>query len=151
MNSLIEQPKAAAEAKAKAAPLPQVLVVDDEECMSTVFQRALPPSRYAVTFITDGHQALELAATREFDLAFVDYFLAEMNGAEVAQKMRELQPKLKTVLMSCYAEINKSLKLELAGASAFLAKPLFSAEFTADIQKVVEQVLPAPKRQKAGF
>lgn len=131
-------------------PLSRVLVVDDEDFMFVSFRRALPSSRYATTFVNDGHKALELAATHEFDLAFVDYFLAEMNGAEVAHKMRDLQPKMKTVLMSCYSELDQSTNLELSGASAFLVKPMHTAEFSSDIARVVEGLLPAQDRQRAG-
>ena len=147
---MTEQPNTRAEAGPSAAPLPQVLVVDDETVMFRTFERALPPSRYAVTFVADGHEALQLAAARRFDLAFVDYFLAEMNGAEVAHKMRELQPALKTVLMSCCDDVDQNASLLLSGATAFLTKPLFTVEFTADIQRAAEQVLPAPGRLNLG-
>jgi CheY-like chemotaxis protein len=134
----------------QGALLPRVLVVDDEAFMFAPFRRALPPSSYAITFVEDGHEALKVAAAHEFDLAFVDYFLAELNGAEIAHKMRDLQPKMKTVLMSCYSEIDQSAKLELAGASAFLAKPVYTVEFSAEISRVAEELLPAQKRQRAG-
>jgi CheY-like chemotaxis protein len=147
---MIEQSNAPAGAGTQATPLPQVLVVDDETVMFRTFERALPSSRYAITFASDGHEALQLASSRQFDLAFVDYFLAEMNGAEVAHKMREMQPKLKTVLMSCYDELDQNTNLELAGASAFLPKPLFTVEFTADIRRAVEQMLPPQGSQHMG-
>jgi len=124
----------------QVVPLPKVFVVDDEADVFDLFQRYLPPSHYAVTYAVSGHQALQLAAEHEFDLAFVDYFLAEMNGAEVAQKMRKLQPKLKVVLMSCYpVSENVDVMTELAGASAWISKPLNSSE----TRGIAEQVLHA--------
>lgn len=134
----------------QAASLPRVLVVDDEAFMFAPFRRALPPSSYAITFVEDGHEALKVAAAHKFDLAFVDYFLAELNGAEIAHKMRDLQPKMKTVLMSCYSDLDQSAKLELAGASAFLAKPMYTAEFSSEIVRVAEELLPAQERQRMG-
>lgn len=132
--------------RSRGDSLPRVLVVDDEAFMFAPFRRALPSSSYSITFVEDGREALKLAAAHEFDLAFVDYFLAELNGAEIAHKMRDLQPKMKTVLMSCYSEMDQSAKLELAGASAFLAKPMYTVEFSTEIAKVAEELLPAQAR-----
>ena len=114
-----------AETKSQTKGLPQVLIVDDESSVFEVFQNLMPPSHYVLTPASNGHQALEMAGSRQFDLAFVDYFLAELNGAEVAQKMRALQPGLKIVLMSCYSEHeNRAAMLQMAGASDWVAKPL---------------------------
>jgi CheY-like chemotaxis protein len=109
----------------QTGPVLNVLVVDDEADVFGCFQHALPPPRYVVTFAINGRVASQLAAEHPFDLAFVDYFLAEMNGAEVAQKMRQRQPNLKVFMMSCYpvSEHMEALTIS-AGASAWISKPL---------------------------
>lgn len=131
---------AADEIEAKPSPLPRVLVVDDESCVFEVFQNLLPSSHYALTLACDGRQALELAGSRQFDLAFVDYFLAELNGAEVAQKMRALQPALRIVLMSCYSEHkNREAMMAMAGASDWVSKPLTVANTRAVAERMLRE------------
>ena len=123
---------------AQPAPLAQVLVVDDDTCMFDIFPLVLSSSRYAITVAAEGHLALQLAATREFDLAFVDYFLGSMNGAVISQQLRKLQPNLKVVLMSGYFLEDRPDLMEQAGACSFLNKP-FSIEAA---QALVERLLP---------
>ncbi|MFA6562340.1 MAG: response regulator [Verrucomicrobiia bacterium] len=115
----------------------RILVVDDEPCILRFFSAIFPLPGYLVAVAADDKLALQLTETQVFDLAFVDYFLGEVNGAEVAQKLRDLQPELKIVLMSGYVVNDRAAELEVAGASAFLTKP-FSVEAA---QHVVARLL----------
>lgn len=109
------------------APVAQILVVDDETTIFEVFALMFPKPNHVLTMASDGRQAMQLVATQSFDVAFVDYFLGNDNGAEVAQKLRGKQPDLQVVLMSGYLRDERSAAVEQAGARAFLTKP-FSFE-----------------------
>lgn len=109
------------------SPVAQILVVDDETTIFDVFALMFPKPKHALAVAADSNQALQLAATQGFDLAFVDYFLGNENGAEVAQKLHRVQPNLKIVLMSGYLSEERAAAMEQAGARAFLTKP-FSVE-----------------------
>ncbi|MCX6908346.1 MAG: response regulator, partial [Verrucomicrobia bacterium] len=63
-------------------------------------------------------------AHRTFDLAFVDYFMDDMNGVVVSQRLRHMQPHIQIVLMSGYSFDDKSEIMASSGARAFLHKPL---------------------------
>jgi CheY-like chemotaxis protein len=127
-----------AENETPAAAPPRILIVDDEDNVFDVFQHLLPAAEYAMTLASNGRQALELAGAREFDLAFVDYFLAELNGAEIAQQMHALRPAMKIVLMSCYSEHeNRDALLEMAGASEWVTKPLTGANTLAVVERLL--------------
>ncbi|MFA5191471.1 MAG: response regulator, partial [Verrucomicrobiia bacterium] len=105
------------------SPVAQILVVDDETTIFDVFALMFPKPKHALAVAADSNQALQLAATQGFDLAFVDYFLGNENGAEVAQKLHRVQPNLKIVLMSGYLSEERAAAMEQAGARAFLTKP----------------------------
>lgn len=124
----------------------RILVVDDEPSILRFFQAVLGWLNYTVAVAANGELALRLAETQAFDLAFVDCVLEEANGADVARKLRELQPKLKIVLMSGYVVSDKAAAMETAGASMFLVKP-FSAE---NAQGIVARLLHCIPGQRAG-
>ncbi len=105
----------------------RILVVDDETTIFDVFALMFPKPDHALAVAANGDQALQLAATRGFDVAFVDCFLGNENGPEVAQRLHKVQPNLKIVLMSGYLQEERAAAMELAGARAFLTKP-FSFE-----------------------
>lgn len=126
--------------------LTRILVVDDEPCILRFFTALFSLPSYLVVVAANDKLALQLAEAQVFDLAFVDYFLGEVNGTEVAQTLRKLQPELKIVLMSGYVIDNRAAALEVAGASVFLAKP-FSAEAA---QHVVARLLHGTEHKPAS-
>lgn len=109
------------------SPVAQILVVDDETTIFEVFALMFPKPNHVLTMASDGRQAMQLVAAQTFDVAFVDYFLGNENGAEIAQKLRGKQPDLQVVLMSGYLRDERAAAVEQAGARAFLTKP-FSFE-----------------------
>ena len=101
--------------------------MDDETSIFDVFALMFPTPEHALAVASNGDRALQLASSRGFDLAFVDCFLGNENGPEVAQKLHQVQPALNIVLMSGYLQEERAVAMEVAGARAFLTKP-FSFE-----------------------
>lgn len=122
----------------------RVLVVDDEPCILQFLAAVFSSPDYSVEVALTGKLAVEMAGTRRFDVAFVDYFLEEMCGTEVARKLREVQPDLKVILMSGYIVSDREAKMELAGASAFLTKPF--SDNTAHL--IVSHVVPTTTHEQ---
>ena len=79
---------------------PQLLMVDDEarllETSSTIIRR----NGYAVMTATFPAQAVAIVARHLIDLAILDYDLSPTNGAQLAIQLRNMVPKLKTILYS---------------------------------------------------
>ena len=83
-------------------PLPRVLIVDDEPDICWVLENTLQPEGYAVTATTSGARALELIRERFFELAFVDAKLPDLDGLELAARIRQDSPQTAIVLLSGY-------------------------------------------------
>jgi len=140
---------------AAAIPLPSsstalqdrgtVLLVDDEDPVRRLAERALARAGWQVLAADSGEQALEVLRQRGADsgpiMALVsDMVMPGMDGTTVMQEVRRLidQPDLPVVLVSGYAE--SPLRGELAGAKAlFLAKPYSLADLVAAVGKAVRQ------------
>lgn len=105
----------------------RILVIDDEISVLHFLEAVLSLMDHDVSLAKNDEEALRLAGAETFDLAIVDYFLENASGVEVARRLRELQPRLKIVLMSGYIVADKTNAISRAGASAFLIKP-FTAE-----------------------
>jgi len=115
----------------------RILIVDDDTGILDVFPHLLRPGKYSISVASRGSLALELASHRAFDLAFVDYFMDDMNGVVVSQRLRHLQPDIQIVLMSGFSFDDKSEIMSSSGARAFLHKPL-NAEY---IQALTDRLL----------
>ncbi len=116
-----------------AAERATILLVDDEELVRTGTADMLSDVGYDVVEATSGADALRLLRDgTEPDLLVTDYLMPGMNGVELIEEARKLEPDLKVMLITGYSTI-----AEGPGASVpRLAKPFRQAdlaEFVADL------------------
>jgi CheY-like chemotaxis protein len=89
----------------KDAPAPNVLtvlVVDDDPEIGALVRDILRSSEYAVLFADDPFKAVALARQHpvNIDLLLVDVVMPLMDGRELAQRVLEIRPAMKVLLMS---------------------------------------------------
>ncbi len=77
-----------------------ILVIDDEEVMRDVMSTLLGEEGYRVTLAGDGAEGLALARKGSFDAAIVDVSLPDIDGFEVAARLRERGSRSAIVLTS---------------------------------------------------
>ncbi len=70
-------------------PNKRILVVDDNIVNLKVIKALLKDSQMTVIEVTSGAQALRAAATRKFDLIFMDHYMSGMDGVETLFRIRE--------------------------------------------------------------
>jgi EAL domain-containing protein (putative c-di-GMP-specific phosphodiesterase class I) len=78
----------------------RILVVDDDESVLRSVERVLNSAGHQVLSLARGDTSLDFAATQPFDVALVDYKLPQMDGLEVLQRLREIQPRCVRMLMT---------------------------------------------------
>jgi len=81
-------PPAAPPAGTDATPPMRVLLVDDSRTSRHKYGRLLRGAGHEVQVCNDGLAALSLISTERFDAAIVDYYMPQLNGAEVCRAMR---------------------------------------------------------------
>lgn len=128
------EPKLAA--KAAAAPRRSswgtgtILLVEDEDMVRAVAERALSRQGYTVLTAADGEQGLEvLAGAPKVDLLVSDVVMPSMDGPAMVRVARETYPDLPVLFMSGYAEeqLRKSIDLDRV---SFLPKPFSVAQLS---------------------
>ncbi len=108
-----------------------ILLVEDEDMVRAVAERALVRSGYKVVTAANGEDGLEVLGQRDdIDLLVSDVVMPIMDGPTMARQARLARPDLPILFMSGYAEeqLRKSINLE---RMAFLPKP-FSVQQLAD-------------------
>ena len=113
-----------------------ILLVEDEDMVRAVAERALTRQGYTVLTAEHGEAALELlAASARPDLLISDVMMPLMDGPTMVRHARARYPDLPILFMSGYAEetIRKSIDLENV---EFLAKP-FSVQELAEATRAV--------------
>jgi two-component system cell cycle sensor histidine kinase/response regulator CckA len=100
-----------------------ILLVEDEDMVRTVAERALSRQGYKVLTAADGEQALEVLAGGEpIDLMISDVVMPNMDGPTMVGHARRTHPNLPVLFMSGYAEEQLRKSIDIANV-AFLPKP----------------------------
>jgi len=108
-----------------------ILLVEDEDMVRAVAERALTRKGYHVTTAADGDEGLEqVKLGRKFDLVVSDVVMPSMDGPAMAREIRKLEPGLPILFMSGYAEeqLRKDIDID---SMHFIPKP-FSVQQIAD-------------------
>jgi len=103
----------------------RVLVVDDEEPVRKFVDRVMKEGGYATTTAVDGTDAIETASRQEqpFDILVTDVMMPQMNGDELARRLRQIDPGLKVLYLTGFSDKLFKEKVTLWEDEAFLDKP----------------------------
>lgn len=115
----------------------KVLLVDDDAQVVQVTGELLTNLGYEVKGVTSPLEALSIVDKEEFDLVITDLTMPEINGVDLAEKIKQIQPKIPIILFSGYSEqFSKNTAYE-AGIDAYCIKPVSLRE----ISRVIRQVM----------
>jgi DNA-binding NtrC family response regulator len=101
----------------------RILVVDDEESIADSFRVVLQEDGYTVRTAGSASRALAEVERADWDLAFVDLGLPDMDGLELLKKLKARRPGLLAVVITAHGSGAKGFAAREAGAYAFLEKP----------------------------
>ena len=110
-----------------------LLLVEDEDMVRAVAERALTRAGYTVTTASDGDEGLEIVrAGAKFDLVVSDVVMPAMDGPSMVRGIRQSDPQMPVLFMSGYAEEQLRKEIDITDVH-FLPKP-----FT--VQQITEKV-----------
>lgn len=116
------------------------MVVDDSAFMIKNLKRMLESfDTEVVAMAEDGTEAVEVVEERgsELDLITLDITMPEMDGLEALEKIKDMAPEIKVVMVSAMGQEDTVKKTVMKGAEHFIVKP-FERE---DIHEKLDGVL----------
>lgn len=119
----------------------RVLIVEDDEAIAEVVQRILRIDGYKTEIASDGELGLALAASFDPDIVILDLGLPQLDGTEVARRLREGSDVPILVLTARDATESKVEGLD-AGADDYLVKPFEREELLARLRALLRRRPP---------
>jgi two-component system sensor histidine kinase/response regulator len=101
----------------------RVLVLDDLAENLRLMGELLAQAPVDVSFAKSGVQAVRLAKLARFDLAILDLNLPDLDGFEVARRLRETQPSCGLIYCSAFNDRSRRDRAFNEGAIDFIEKP----------------------------
>lgn len=117
----------------------RILVVDDEPTVLELMNGFLNHMDLEAERYEDSLQALEAFRARPFPLVITDIKMPGMNGLELLEKVREIHPAGKVIMVTGYGDKELLLKSLRLGASDFLEKPFNFENFKSAVELALKQ------------
>ena len=115
-----------------------ILLVDDDLKNSMLLKRFLEVEGYCVTYANNGAIGWELYHTSNPDLILLDINMPEMNGFELAKKIREINKKVLIFFLTDRTEKDDRLKGFQLKGNDYIPKPFYPEELIAKINERFE-------------
>ena len=116
-----------------------ILIVDDEEIVRESLSSWLREDGYRVDTAPDGPAALEKAKAQRWAILLVDLKMPGMDGLQVLEAVKKIQPDAALVIMTAYATVDTAVNAMKYGAYDYLVKPFDPEEMSLMIERIVQQ------------
>ncbi len=117
-----------------------ILVVDDIRTQRIITSSIIKKLGYKVATVPSGEAALEYVEKQSVDLILLDMIMDPgMNGRETYEKILQVNPTQKAIIVSGFTESNDIKETLKLGAGHYLKKPLMIQELGIAIKKELEK------------
>ncbi|MCI0530754.1 MAG: response regulator [candidate division Zixibacteria bacterium] len=115
----------------------KILIVDDNDQMSSLLADILELFDYQSQAVTDGEEALRKIQQEKFDMVITDLRMPRMSGTELLKLVKNIDPSLPVVVVSGFTPGNTQGIVISQQADGFLNKP-FTVQ---QIEKLLKDLL----------
>ena len=144
----------------------QILVIDDEPDLRTLYELTLLREGYRVETAGSVQDALHLIDAQRFDVIITDMRLPDGLGIEILTHMRSSQRPERCIVITAHGSAENAVESLKAGAFDYLTKPVDLKQFRAAIASAVQGTTsrsgpsnrstdarsrPAPRWRKPGW
>lgn len=118
----------------------QLMVVDDEEYILKALSRTIrAETDWGVETFSQPLEALRRARTTVFDAVITDYSMPDLDGLQLLQEIRQLQPDTIRILLTGVVDTDTLLSaINRAGAFRFIPKPWDDFQLLESIRQGLE-------------
>ncbi|WP_220741096.1 response regulator transcription factor [Leuconostoc miyukkimchii] len=117
----------------------KVLIIEDEENLAKFVGLELKHEGYEVETVLDGRSGLDAALENNYDVILLDLMLPELNGLEVARRLRESK-KTPIIMMTARDSVIDRVSGLDYGADDYLVKPFAIEELLARIRSLLRRI-----------
>ncbi len=122
-------------------PEQRVLIVDDEQRTLLFLRESLIVSglNAETTCLSSAEEALQAFAVKPFEVVVTDVRLADMNGIQLLERLRQMRPGLRTILVSGCQDAELEAAARQHGIYHYFRKPFAFDEFTGVVASALRE------------
>ncbi len=120
----------------------RILLVEDEEKISSFVSRGLKEAHYLVDVAGDGEKGLLMAEVNEYDLLILDIRLPGCDGISICRQLRSKKIEVPILMLSVKNTPEDKVRGLSCGADDYMAKPFAFKELLARVQALLRRNKP---------
>ncbi|WJH34949.1 response regulator transcription factor [Paenibacillus sp. CC-CFT747] len=117
----------------------EILVIDDDEKITSMLRRSLTFEGYSVTTANDGLEGLRRILEQEPRLIVLDVMMPKLDGWEVCRRIRESGIDVPVLMLTAKDEVADRVKGLDIGADDYLVKPFALEELLARVRVLLRR------------
>ena len=117
----------------------RILVIDDDPNTCSLLNRILAKSGHDVTTETVPSNAVKYFRGDSFDLVITDFYMPEMNGLELLEQVKNINPDVDVMIMTAFATVDNAVDAMRKGAYDYIVKPFQNDDLLLSIKRVLEK------------
>lgn len=117
----------------------KILLVEDEPKLNEFIRKGLEQQGYRVDAVSNGSEALDLAATEKYDLIILDIMLPGISGFDVLENLNRFGIQVPVIITSALSSSERVVEGLDKGAIDYIKKPFEFNEFLARIRVVTRK------------
>jgi two-component system copper resistance phosphate regulon response regulator CusR len=111
----------------------KILLVEDEPKLNEFIRKGLEQQGYRVDAVSNGSEALDLAATEKYDLIILDIMLPGISGFDVLENLNRFGIQVPVIITSALSSSERVVEGLDKGAIDYIKKPFEFNEFLARV------------------
>ncbi len=119
---------------------PSILFVDDEQVTRESISMFINRVSSENFICADGKEALETYKNNKIDIILSDINMPQMNGIELAKKIKEINPEQAIILVTAHNDSEHLLDAINLGVDGYIIKPIFVDKLFDKIMEVYEKI-----------
>jgi DNA-binding response OmpR family regulator len=125
----------------------KLILVEDDASLGYLLSEYLGMKGFVVAWVKNAQEALQKTETNVFDLAILDVMLPDMDGFELSQKVKAINPELPFLFLTA-----RSLKIDVLkgfslGAVDYLKKPIDEEELVVRINALLSRLVAEENKE----
>lgn len=114
-----------------------ILIVDDEKNYLTILSAILEDEGLEVLTALGGQEALEIHKTSDLDLILTDMKMPTMDGIELLENLKSVDPDLPVIMMTAHGTVDKAVEAMQKGAYTYVLKPFDNERLIIYVKKAI--------------
>jgi len=119
----------------------RILIVDDEQSVRDSMTKWFLEDGYSADSARDAKEALKKLQKEKWDVIFLDIKLPGMDGMELQQRIKGIDPNIVIIMITAYASIDTAVRSLKEGAYDYVTKPVDPDYLSHILDKIVQQTL----------